>query len=637
MNDVPENELLSAYLDGELTADEKARVEQLLATDPRARQLLDELRALSGMFQALPRHALGQDISQQVLHQAQRRMLLGPADMPQPASKPKHPHLRNMFGARALFWSGLAVGIAAIIMISEARQRVKPNDGQIAQATKQTDQSKIEAAPSIQATEATKDDKSMQLAEDHVQRQMDQSPDSKPTREREKAVEETPERGILAQTAPNTDAQRAQREESAIASEKAVANLTLKSRITSGATDEGAPSAKYTDLGDKGPGPSKTAQMAAPAAAPQVTGPGGAAIPGSDALAGAPAGRDTAGGFGGGMGGGGFGGAAGAGSGGRAAGMGGGGFGGGGRAAGTSGGAMGGGGLGASGGAGGGGRGGGMGGAGGGRGGRGGAPGGGGGGMAAPAAPSIADIAKGASSSESAKSSVRIQSIADADNSVLLVYCDVTPEAARQQAFAKLLADNKVVRQDTVKDQTDPNEKKLESMGGLDLIYVEAATQQVEATLSQLAAQPDRFISIAVHPAPNVPTQQGWSRYNRPGVISFDYAKTPASGAPAAQLKTESSQIPQTAAPSPPAAKMAATSTSGAQSSSAPSAVPPAALDKSAAAARGPSNLPPSTVLQRVLFVLRVVPAAAPAPDTGIIIEKTDRPAADAVPAAKSE
>ena len=45
MNDVPDTELLSAYLDGELTADEQVRVEQILAASAEARQLLEELRA----------------------------------------------------------------------------------------------------------------------------------------------------------------------------------------------------------------------------------------------------------------------------------------------------------------------------------------------------------------------------------------------------------------------------------------------------------------------------------------------------------------------------------------------------------------------------------------------------------------
>ena len=54
MNDLPQNELFSAYLDGELTAAEQAEVERVLAASPDARQLLEELRALSATLQALP-------------------------------------------------------------------------------------------------------------------------------------------------------------------------------------------------------------------------------------------------------------------------------------------------------------------------------------------------------------------------------------------------------------------------------------------------------------------------------------------------------------------------------------------------------------------------------------------------------
>ena len=75
MHDLSKNELLSAYLDGELTADEQAETARLLASSPAARQLLDELRAVSATLQSLPRQKLGEDLSQQVLCIAERRML----------------------------------------------------------------------------------------------------------------------------------------------------------------------------------------------------------------------------------------------------------------------------------------------------------------------------------------------------------------------------------------------------------------------------------------------------------------------------------------------------------------------------------------------------------------------------------
>ena len=49
-----EDHLLSAYLDDELSADERALVEQRLAVDPVARELLEDLKRLRGLVATLP-------------------------------------------------------------------------------------------------------------------------------------------------------------------------------------------------------------------------------------------------------------------------------------------------------------------------------------------------------------------------------------------------------------------------------------------------------------------------------------------------------------------------------------------------------------------------------------------------------
>lgn len=74
MKNVPENELFSAYLDGELTADEERRVEQLLAESGSARRLVDELRSLSAMVQSLPREKVPTDFSAEVVREARHRV-----------------------------------------------------------------------------------------------------------------------------------------------------------------------------------------------------------------------------------------------------------------------------------------------------------------------------------------------------------------------------------------------------------------------------------------------------------------------------------------------------------------------------------------------------------------------------------
>ena len=83
MNDMPQDELLSAYLDGELSDEERAEVERLLAASPENRQLLDELRTLSASLRALPRYELEPDFGQRVLRRAERKMLASPLEEPE--------------------------------------------------------------------------------------------------------------------------------------------------------------------------------------------------------------------------------------------------------------------------------------------------------------------------------------------------------------------------------------------------------------------------------------------------------------------------------------------------------------------------------------------------------------------------
>ena len=124
---VPENELLSAYLDGELTASEQADVEQLLAQSAAARQLVDELRALSATLQSLPAHKLEEDLSQEVLQIAGRRMLSVPRE-PAESADPSGAEaagetpfwravLRRAVSRRNLAWSAVAVAAAILLMV----------------------------------------------------------------------------------------------------------------------------------------------------------------------------------------------------------------------------------------------------------------------------------------------------------------------------------------------------------------------------------------------------------------------------------------------------------------------------------------------------------------------------------------
>lgn len=77
MNNKPQDELLSAYLDDELAPEERADVERMLAEDASSRQLLEELKALHSTLHTLPKDHLGSDFSKQVMQIAERSMLVG--------------------------------------------------------------------------------------------------------------------------------------------------------------------------------------------------------------------------------------------------------------------------------------------------------------------------------------------------------------------------------------------------------------------------------------------------------------------------------------------------------------------------------------------------------------------------------
>ncbi len=120
---------------------------------------------------------------------------------------------------------------------------------------------------------------------------------------------------------------------------------------------------------------------------------------------------------------------------------------------------------------------------------------------------------------------------------VLLVFCDVSPEATKKKAFDKVLAANGIVASrpselkyqgqkrgddnDRVGNAKAPTEEMLEQRlargtvvrrkavaGNAELVYVEATPEQVKATLASLAAQPKLFVSVSVKTPQDVAARQ---------------------------------------------------------------------------------------------------------------------------------
>lgn len=119
-----DDELLSAYVDGELTATERALVEERLRSDPAAAALVEELRSLSSAIKSLPQQTLGRDLRAGVLAELDEAR----ADLAKhgPATLPTAPVDRRAGMRRGLIWSAMAIAAALLVALfqpAEIEQR----------------------------------------------------------------------------------------------------------------------------------------------------------------------------------------------------------------------------------------------------------------------------------------------------------------------------------------------------------------------------------------------------------------------------------------------------------------------------------------------------------------------------------
>jgi anti-sigma factor RsiW len=124
-----DDELLSAYLYGELSADERAAVEARLATDPAAQQLLHELRSVSQSVQAMPTESLGRDLSEDIIRRARETAstpgrsssATAAAAAPEPSRLGDTiPKIRIFNSKRAWIWASMALAAGLLIMIVQS-------------------------------------------------------------------------------------------------------------------------------------------------------------------------------------------------------------------------------------------------------------------------------------------------------------------------------------------------------------------------------------------------------------------------------------------------------------------------------------------------------------------------------------
>lgn len=106
MNNLELEELLSAYLDGELTPEDQARIEHALAESRELRQWYEEHLALRATLRSLPEESLDDGFSHRVLERilclAEAKPAPGaPGAMPQPAESPPVPEVVIAVDSRA--------------------------------------------------------------------------------------------------------------------------------------------------------------------------------------------------------------------------------------------------------------------------------------------------------------------------------------------------------------------------------------------------------------------------------------------------------------------------------------------------------------------------------------------------------
>lgn len=128
-----DDELLSAYVDGELTAAERALVEERLRSDPAAAALVEELRSLSSTIKSLPRETLGRDLRAGVLAEVEQAR----ADLERhgPATLPLEPIDRWQGIRRGLVWSALAIAATVVVAVFQPAE-VKQEGRDLARAEK---------------------------------------------------------------------------------------------------------------------------------------------------------------------------------------------------------------------------------------------------------------------------------------------------------------------------------------------------------------------------------------------------------------------------------------------------------------------------------------------------------------------
>ncbi|MEK6248076.1 MAG: hypothetical protein N2C12_07845, partial [Planctomycetales bacterium] len=108
-------ELISAYLDGQLDAEQQQRAEDLIAGDPETAQLLEEFRTVRSSLQSLPKFKLDGAFAQQVLQLAEQAAADDPPETVASVHRDNRDEKRDW--RRPLLWSALAIAVAVTLTL----------------------------------------------------------------------------------------------------------------------------------------------------------------------------------------------------------------------------------------------------------------------------------------------------------------------------------------------------------------------------------------------------------------------------------------------------------------------------------------------------------------------------------------
>src|SRR5437868_6308974 len=141
------DELLSAFLDGELSPAERAQVEKHLATSEADRLLLAELQSLRTEMAALPPAAMSPDFADRVVRAAvaeaeKHNPAAAAASLPPPAAS----RSSRRWLVRAAVASAAALAACILLVLSSWRRGNSPSPGEIAKIDSGTATEQIVAA-----------------------------------------------------------------------------------------------------------------------------------------------------------------------------------------------------------------------------------------------------------------------------------------------------------------------------------------------------------------------------------------------------------------------------------------------------------------------------------------------------------